>query len=92
MSTSTSTEATSADARLYRTAERIGRRSRERDKAALLALVDMIVAADTWDEQTYDVRPDGDWLLIRRDSWGAIRNFVETVDAWRPWEADAPGR
>jgi hypothetical protein len=51
----------------------------------LLDLLEATVAADTWDEQVYHLRPADGSVLIRRSSWAAIRDIAETIDSGRPW-------
>jgi hypothetical protein len=85
VSTSTSTDHA---ARLEATAARVISNTRAQQRGVLLELLAAVVAAETWDEQVYDLRPDDDWLLIHRDSWGAIRDIVEAIDSWRPWAED----
>ncbi|MFC4950192.1 hypothetical protein [Pseudonocardia sp. GCM10023141] len=85
MSTSTSTD---HGARLDATIARAREHQRGRQRAVLLELLAAVIDSDTWDEGVYDVRPDDDWLLIHRASWGAIRDIVETIDSWRPWTAE----
>jgi hypothetical protein len=54
--------------------------------AALRRLVSRVVEADMWDESVYSTRPDGDWILLSRESWEEIKAAVDAVDGWRPWE------
>lgn len=55
------------------------------DSRALRQLIDRIVTAETWDESVYRTRPDGDWILLSRESWDEITAAVDAADSWRPW-------
>lgn len=57
-----------------------------RQEATLRRLVATIVDADTWDESIYNCRPDDDWILVHRDSWTALQQAADEIDAWRPWQ------
>ncbi len=87
MSTLTSTEG--AD-RLAATVARATRKLHHQQRGVLLEILEAIADAETWDEEVYGVRPDDDWLLIHRASWGAIRDLLEKVDFWRPWSNEQP--
>lgn len=71
---------------LVATVDQLAERHAARNVVALRRLVDRVVAADTWDEMVYNNRPDGDWILLTRDSWAGIKDAVDLVDGWRPWE------
>jgi hypothetical protein len=66
---------------------RLAENTSARQARVIRLITEQVISAETWDESVYENRPDGDWVLVSRESWNRIKSAVDAADAWRPWES-----